>query len=53
MVRHRSAQGYAPAEIIERLNREINAALADPSSRRALPISAAPCLRARPPISES
>ena len=42
-----------PAEIIDKLNKEINAGLADPRSRRGLPSWAARCLRARPPNSAS
>ena len=42
-----------PAEVVDKLNKEINAGLADPKSRRGLPISAALCLRARPPSSAS
>ena len=42
-----------PAEIVDKLNKEINAALADPKMKARLPISAARCLRARPPTSAS
>ena len=42
-----------PAEIIDKLNKEINAGLADPKIRRGLPTSAARRLRARPPTSAS
>jgi len=42
-----------PTEIIEKLNNEINAALADPNSRSALPIWELRCLRVRPPTLES
>ena len=41
-----------PAEIIDKLNREINAGLADPKSRRGLPTWAASLFRARPPTLE-
>ena len=37
------APKYTPAEIIDKLNKEINAGLADPRSRRGLPTLAAPC----------
>ena len=40
-----------PAEIIDKLNREINAGLADPTSRGGLAISGQPCLQARQPSS--
>ena len=42
-----------PTEIVDKLNKEINAALADPKMKARLPISAARCLRARPPTSAS
>ena len=42
-----------PAEIVDKLNKEINAASPIPRSRRGLPTWAARCLRARPPISAS
>ena len=53
-----SVQGIAapegtPPEIIDRLNKEVNAGLADPRSRRGLPISAHPCFPSRPPSSAS
>ena len=40
-----------PAEIIDRINKEINAILADPKSRARLADSAHRCCRARPPTS--
>ena len=42
-----------PTEIIDRLNKEINAASLIPRSRRGSPNWAAPRCRARPPISAS
>ena len=39
-----------PAEIVERLNKEINAGLADPKIKARLADLAARCLLARPPI---
>ena len=42
-----------PAEIVEKLNKEINAASPIPRSRRGLPTWAARCLSARPPTSAS
>ena len=42
-----------PAEIVDKLNKEINAASPIPRSRRGLPTWAARCLRARPPTSAS
>src|SRR5215813_13252091 len=42
-----------PAEIVEKLNKEINAGLAIPKSRRGWPTSEARRLWARPPISAS
>ena len=47
MVWRRRAQG-TPAEIVDKLNREINAALADPRLRRGLPTSAALSLAGSP-----
>ena len=42
-----------PAEIVDRLNKEINAGLADPKLKARLAEWAARCFRARPPISAS
>ena len=42
-----------PAEIIDRLNKEINAGLADPKIKARLADLAARCFRARPPTSAS
>ena len=42
-----------PAEIVDKLNKEINAALADPKMKARLADLAARCFRARPPTSES
>ena len=42
-----------PVEIVDKLNHEINAALADPKSRRAFPPSVPRCFPVRRPISAS
>ena len=42
-----------PAEIVDKLNKEIKAALSDPKIRTRLADWAAPGLAARPPISQS
>ena len=42
-----------PTEIVDKLNKEINAASPVPNSRRGLPTWTARCLAARPPISAS
>jgi len=42
-----------PAELIERLNKEVNISIADPKFKARLPIWAAWCLEARPLISAS
>jgi hypothetical protein len=42
-----------PVEIIDKLNKAINAGLGDPVMRRRFAESAARCLRARPPTSAS
>ena len=42
------APSNTPAEIIDRLNQEINAGLADPRSRRGSPTSAAQVFRGSP-----
>ena len=42
-----------PAEIVDKLNKEINAALADPKMKARLADWARTVLRARPPTSES
>jgi len=46
------APGNTPAEIVDNLNKEINAALSDPKIKARLADLGAPCLAARPPISE-
>ena len=48
-----AAPGDTPLEIIDKLNNEINVALADPKSRRGSRIWVRRRLRARPPISEN
>jgi tripartite-type tricarboxylate transporter receptor subunit TctC len=42
-----------PVEIVDRLNKEINAALADPKIKERFADLALPCFRARPPTSAS
>ena len=42
-----------PAEIIDKLNKEINAGLADPKIKARLADLGGTCLRARPPTSAS
>ena len=42
-----------PAEIIDKLNKEINAALADPKMKARLADIGGTCFRARPPTSAS
>ena len=43
-----------PAEIVDKLNKEINAGLADPKMKaRLADLGVAPCSRARPPTSAS
>ena len=42
-----------PAEIVDKLNKEINAALADPKMKARLADLGGTCFRSRPPISAS